>query len=95
MPIETDNHDVSGGYSNLDAYFNSTKGDIIELWHVLPPEESEEGRHVWYYFNALHPNEVILLKQFDSKNDGGAKRTLHSSFASPEDHGPPRQSLEV
>jgi hypothetical protein len=46
----------------------------------------------------MTPDEVLLIKIFDSKNDESiARRTPHSSFSDPStDAGlPPRSSLEV
>jgi hypothetical protein len=55
-------------------------------------------RHRWYYASDMTPDEVLLIKIFDSKNDESiARRTPHSSFSDPStDAGlPPRSSLEV
>ncbi len=54
-------------------------------------------RHRWYYYSAMRPEEVLLLKCFDSIRDGNARLTAHSAFddptASPD--APPRESIEV
>jgi hypothetical protein len=55
------------------------------------------AQHRWSYFPRLERNEVILLKCFDSKEDGRARFTAHSAFddpASPPDAAP-RESIEV
>lgn len=75
------------------SYLANTGGASLELWHLLPPKE--EGAHRWYYCDKVTPNEALLIKQFDSKLDGRARRVPHTAFASDEDRGPPRQSLEV
>jgi len=52
--------------------------------------------HKWYYLSDQTPEEVILIKCFDS-NEGVARLTPHTAFAdktSPED-APERQSIEV
>jgi hypothetical protein len=52
--------------------------------------------HRWFYFPRLE-NEVILLKCYDSKEDGRARFTAHSAFedpTSPPDLAP-RESIEV
>jgi hypothetical protein len=53
--------------------------------------------HQWSYFPAQQPNEVLLLKIFDSNTDGTARLTAHTSFQDltfgPE--APPRRSIEV
>jgi len=53
--------------------------------------------HRWFYFPRLEHDEVILLKCFDSKQDGRARFSAHSAFddpTSPPD-APPRESIEV
>ena len=42
-------------------------------------------------------NEVLLLKGWDTLNDGRARYTPHGSFSLPEqkDSDPPRESLEA
>lgn len=52
--------------------------------------------HRWYYYPAMQPDEVLLLKCYDSDPDR-ARYTAHSAFddpTSPED-APPRESIEV
>lgn len=83
------------GSIDKSTYFKSTKGASIELWALLPPEEGDQSRHKWYYCSGVDVDEAILIKQFDSKRDGTARRVPHSAFASSEDSGPKRQSLEV
>ncbi|KAF2164391.1 hypothetical protein M409DRAFT_67903 [Zasmidium cellare ATCC 36951] len=51
--------------------------------------------HRWYYASKLAPDEALLFKQFDSKKDGRARQTPHSAFQCKDDHGPPRESMEV
>jgi hypothetical protein len=51
----------------------------------------------WFYFPQLERNEVILLKCYDSKEDGRAHFTAHSAFEDPT-RGPDaasRESIEV
>jgi hypothetical protein len=53
--------------------------------------------HRWFYFPRLEKNEVILLKCYDSEEDGRARFTAHSAFEDPTS-GPdaaPRESIEV
>jgi hypothetical protein len=53
--------------------------------------------HRWSYFPRLELNEVILLKCYDSKEDGRARFSAHSAFddpTSPPDAAP-RESIEV
>jgi len=53
--------------------------------------------HRWYYFPRLEPSEVILLKCYDSKDDGRARFTAHTAFADPTSppDAAPRESIEV
>src|SRR5580658_2181545 len=53
--------------------------------------------HRWYYFPRLERNEAILLKCYDSKDDGRARFTAHSSFQDPTSplDAAPRESVEV
>ena len=53
--------------------------------------------HRWSYFPGMERNEVILLKCYDSKQDGRARFSAHSAFddpTSPPDAAP-RESIEV
>jgi hypothetical protein len=54
-------------------------------------------QHRWSYFPRLERNEAILLKCYDSKEDGRARFSAHSAFddpISPPDAAP-RESIEV
>ena len=54
-------------------------------------------KHRWYYFPRMQPNEAILLKCYDSKDDGRARFTAHTSFEDPNSppNAAPRESIEV
>jgi hypothetical protein len=53
--------------------------------------------HRWFYFPQLERNEVILLKCYDSKEDGRARFTAHTAFEDPTSapDAAPRESIEV
>lgn len=53
--------------------------------------------HRWSYFPVQQPDEVLLLKIFDSNIDGTARLTAHTSFQDPtaRPDAPPRRSIEV
>jgi hypothetical protein len=53
--------------------------------------------HRWYYFPQMQRNEAILLKCYDSKDDGRARFTAHTSFEDPTSppNAAPRESIEV
>jgi hypothetical protein len=50
----------------------------------------------WFYKSGLTPDEVLLIKCFDSKLDGRARRVPHTAFEVPgtEDREK-RESIEV
>jgi len=64
----------------------------METWQLFG-----NPQHRWYYASRMTPEEACLIKIFDSKEDGRARRTPHSAFTLPEQlpSGPPRQSVEV
>jgi hypothetical protein len=53
--------------------------------------------HRWFYFPRLQKDEVILLKCYDSSEDGRARFTAHSAFEDPTSppDAAPRESIEV
>ncbi|KAM0282158.1 hypothetical protein ACHAQH_003198 [Verticillium albo-atrum] len=53
--------------------------------------------HKWFYKSGLTPDEVLLIKCFDSKTDGRARRVPHTAFVDPSapEGAPPRESIEV
>jgi len=42
-------------------------------------------QHRWYWFPRLRPDEALLLKIYDSREDGTARLTAHTAFALPVD----------
>ena len=54
-------------------------------------------KHRWYYFPRMERNEAILLKCYDSEDDGRARFTAHTSFEDPNSppNAAPRESIEV
>lgn len=53
--------------------------------------------HRWFYFPQMQRDEAILLKCYDSKDDGRARFTAHTAFddpTSPPD-APARESIET
>ncbi len=50
----------------------------------------------WFYKHHLTPDEVLLIKCFDTKTDGRARRVPHTAFVDPEgEDQPARESIEV
>ena len=53
--------------------------------------------HKWWYFPKMTPDQVILLKTFDSATDGRARFVGHSAFHDPTSpqNAPYRESVEI
>ena len=77
--------------------------DLIVNQLIYPNRNGEtyavrynEGQR-WHYKSGLEPDEVLLIKCFDSKTDGRARRAAHSAFIDPAagEDVPTRQSIEV
>ncbi len=53
--------------------------------------------HRWYYFDRMERDEALLIKTFDSADDGRARCCSHTAFTAPDapEDAPPRESIEV
>jgi hypothetical protein len=53
--------------------------------------------HRWHYFPRMETNQALLLKCYDSEEDGRARFMPHSAFEDPTSppDAPPRESIEV
>ncbi|MDF5713451.1 MAG: CmcJ/NvfI family oxidoreductase [Rhizonema sp. NSF051] len=53
--------------------------------------------HRWFYFPQMQPNEALLIKCFDSAEDGRARFAAHTAFDDPTSppNAAPRQSIEL
>lgn len=53
--------------------------------------------HKWFYAPAMRDDEIMLIKCYDSRDDGRARFVPHSAFADPTTpvNAPPRQSIEL
>ena len=51
----------------------------------------------WFYFPRMQRNEAMLIKSYDSAEDGRARFTPHTAIADPNtpENAPPRQSIET
>ncbi|KAI0597252.1 amino acid permease-domain-containing protein [Biscogniauxia sp. FL1348] len=69
--------------------YPNRKGETFAVRHA--------PAHRWYYRRRLAPDHVLLIKCFDSKTDGRARRVPHTAFADPDtpDGTPARESIEV
>ena len=72
-----------------DQVFPDRVGEIYQLVHA-PTQR-------WYYAPDMTPDEVLLIKGWDSLDDGRARFTPHGAFALPraDDSAPPRESIEL
>lgn len=72
-----------------DLVYADRVGEVYNISH--------NPAHQWYYFSQMQPDEVVLLKCFDSKADGRARFTAHTAFADPSSRpdAPPRESIEI
>ena len=54
-------------------------------------------KHRWFYFPRMQREEALLLKCFDSADDGRARFTAHTAFEDPTSRpgAVPRESIEV
>jgi hypothetical protein len=73
----------------IDLVYGDRVGEIYGFLH--------NPKHRWYYFPQLERNEAILLKCYDSRDDGRARFTAHTSFDDPNSpsNAAPRESIEV
>lgn len=72
-----------------DLIYHDRKGEIYGL--------TFNPAHRWYYAPAMQADEALLLKCFDSSNDGRARFMPHTSFADPNAPADklPRESIEL
>ena len=72
-----------------DQIFPDRVGEIYNVTHGA-------GQR-WYYAPLMTPDEVLLIKGWDSVDDGRARFTPHGAFVSPDtrDDAPARESIEI
>jgi hypothetical protein len=78
-------------------------GDFVPSDLVYPDKVGETYRfrhnrhHRWFYFPHMQGNEAILLKCYDSKEDGRARFTAQTAFEDPTSapDAAARESIEV
>jgi hypothetical protein len=53
--------------------------------------------HRWWYFPKMMPEDVLLLKTYESETDGRARFLGHSAFEDPNTSpdAPVRESIEI
>ncbi|KAK4962444.1 hypothetical protein LTR10_000070 [Elasticomyces elasticus] len=74
------------------TFENVSKGNGFGLWNV-----KYNPSHKWYYASGMRPEEVLMIKCFDSKKDGRARRSPHGAFRmdGQDERAPARESIEV
>jgi hypothetical protein len=72
-----------------DLVYPDRVGEVYSL--TYNPE------HRWFYYPAMAPGEVLLIKTYDSLEDGRARFTAHTAFDDPTtaSDAAPRESIEV
>jgi hypothetical protein len=72
-----------------DQRFPDRVGEIFQLAHG-------DGQR-WYWAPEMDRDEVLLIKGWDSLDDGTAQYTPHGAFVLPDqdDSAPPRESIEA
>lgn len=72
-----------------DLIYRDRTGEVYQVKYN--PE------HRWFYVSALQADEALLLKCYDSAEDGRARFAPHSAFEDPTTppDAPPRESIEL
>lgn len=72
-----------------DLKYTDRTGEIYSIKH--------SPNHRWFYFPKMNRDEAMLLKCYDSSEDGRARFTAHAAFDDPNtrEGAPPRESIEV
>jgi hypothetical protein len=77
--------------------------DLIATDLLYPDRKGEtysvafNPAHRWFYWSSMQPDEVLLLKCYDSARDGRTRLSPHTAFVDPrvDPASPPRQSIEL
>ncbi|MGE0680855.1 MAG: CmcJ/NvfI family oxidoreductase [Candidatus Binatia bacterium] len=72
-----------------DLVYRDRKGEVYSV--AFNPS------HHWFYFPSMQTTEALLLKCYDSADDGRARFTAHSAFVDPTSpsDAPARESIEA
>jgi hypothetical protein len=76
-------------FVSTDLVYRDRKGEVYSV--AFNPS------HHWFYFPSMQATEALLLKCYDSADDGRARFTAHSAFVDPTSppDAPARQSIEA
>jgi len=77
--------------------------DLVATDLIYPDRTGEvyyvkfNPEHKWFYAPAMRDDEIILIKCYDSANDGRARFVPHTAFVDPTTPAgaPPRESIEL
>ena len=77
--------------------------DLIATDLLYPSHKGEtysvkfNPAHRWFYWSSMQPDEVLLLKCYDSARDGRTRLSPHTAFVDQrvDPASPPRQSIEL
>ena len=69
--------------------YRERTGEIFVMRH--------SSAHRWWYFPRMTPENVVLLKTYESETDGRARFLGHSAFEDPNTlpDAPVRESIEI
>jgi hypothetical protein len=72
-----------------DLIYRDKVGETYAITH--------RATHRWFYFPRLQPDELVLLKIYDSRTDGIVRLTAHTAFEDPTSppDAPARRSIEL
>lgn len=79
--------------AKLGATFKVSASAVSENWNV-----AYSPKHEWWYASEMTPSEVLVFKNYDSRDDGSvARRVPHSAFEffGQDDSANPRESVEL
>lgn len=78
------------------------ESDLVPVGLIYPNRRGEtlailpNKSHKWYFLYGQNPEEVTLIKCYDSKLDGRARRVPHTAFSNPAtEHEAARESIEI
>ena len=80
---------TNADFITMNLRYRDRDGEIFVLRH--------SPQHHWWYFPRMTPDQVILLKTYDSETDGRARFIGHSAFEDPNTRpdAPMRESIEI
>jgi hypothetical protein len=68
----------------------------IKSANYVMSHAAEEQRHEWYYMSEMQPDELVVFKGYDTKQDMPGWRCPHSAFRlAGSEKQAPRESIEA